>query len=66
VEGIVTYFTDMGGFGFINGEDKENYFVHYSNIIMEGFQTLQIDDIVEFEPSKNKKGLIAINVKLIK
>lgn len=66
MEGIVSHFSDKGGFGFIHGEDKKNYFVHYSNIIMEGFQTLQIDNIVEFEPSQNKKGLVAINVKIIK
>ena len=66
MEGIVVAFSDKKGFGFIFGEDEEKYFVHYSEIVMDGFQTLQIDDIVEFDPSENKKGLTAKNVRKVK
>ena len=63
MEGIVISYSDIKGFGFILGEDQERYFVHYSNILMDGFQTLQIEDIVEFDPDENEKGLYAKNVR---
>ncbi len=66
MEGVVIRFSDMKGFGFILGEDNERYFVHYSEIQMEGFQTLQIEDIVEFDPDKGPKGLNAKNVRKLK
>ncbi len=62
MEGVVISFSDMKGFGFILGEDNKQYFVHYTEIQMEGFQTLQIENIVQFDPSEGKKGLKAKNV----
>ena len=51
------------GYGFITGEDNVDYFVHHSNISMEGYRKLVDGQSVEFEPSKNEKGQSAINVK---
>jgi CspA family cold shock protein len=65
MEGMVTMYSDRKGFGFILGEDNNNYFVHYSSIAMDGFQTLQIEDTVEFDPAQGKKGLVAKNVKKV-
>ena len=60
--GIIKFFNSTKGFGFIkeNGTDKE-YFVHATGLIDE----VQENDEVEFELTEGKKGLNAINVKLI-
>lgn len=44
-------------------DDGNDYFVHYSNIKGDGFRKLKEFDEVEFEPSKNEKGFIALNVE---
>ncbi len=61
-KGKVKFFNESKGFGFIAEEDSENeYFVHISGLIDE----IHEDDVVEFELTEGKKGLNAINVKLI-
>lgn len=61
-KGTVKFFNDSKGFGFIKDEssDKE-YFVHVSGLIDE----IREDDEVEFELTEGKKGLNAVNVKVI-
>lgn len=52
------------GYGFIKPDDDSNdIFIHYSDIVMEGFKVLHKDDTVEYEIGSNIKGLPkAINV----
>ena len=52
------------GFGFIESSGKD-YFVHFSNIISEGFKTLEEGAAVLFKPNQGKKGLEAQEVELI-
>lgn len=61
-KGTVKFFNDTKGFGFISeeGTDKE-HFVHVSGLIDE----IQEGDAVEFELKEGKKGLNAVNVKVI-
>lgn len=64
--GKVKFFNDEKGYGFIiSDENKEEYFVHYSQILMEGHKTLKNGQIVEFEPivDENTNKLKAFNVK---
>jgi len=63
-QGIVKWFDDQRGFGFIKAEDKE-YFVHYKGISGTGFKTLKEGDQVRFETEKSPKGLTAVNVQII-
>jgi CspA family cold shock protein len=62
MNGKVKFFDEKKGFGFIleHGTDKE-YFVHATGCI----DTIKKDDVVEFEVTQGKKGMNAINVKLI-
>ena len=61
-KGTVKFFNNSKGFGFITeDESKTDYFVHISGVIDE----IKDGDIVEFELTEGKKGLNAVNVKLI-
>ena len=62
MNGTVKFYNAKMGYGFVQGEDDQSYFVHQSNIKMDGFRRLSKNDNVEFVPDKNEKGLIALNV----
>jgi len=60
--GTVKFFNDEKGFGFITEEgSSKDHFVHISGLIDE----IREGDEVEFELTEGKKGLNAINVKVI-
>lgn len=61
--GKVKWFNNTKGFGFITSEDGTDAFVHYTDIIGDGFRTLEEGDTVEFEVSQGPKGLKALNVQ---
>jgi len=63
MKGRVKWFSTNKGFGFILGDDKKDYFVHFKQIMCEGFKTLDEGDNVIFEAGKSDKGLVALNVK---
>lgn len=63
--GIVKWFSDVKGYGFITGEDGKDYFVHYKNILMDGRKTLTEGQKVSFDSEDTSKGTQAINVNLI-
>lgn len=60
--GRVKWFNDSKGFGFIEQDDGEDVFVHYSVIEMDGFRTLAEGSMVDFEVTKGDKGLQATRV----
>ncbi|MFT4172745.1 MAG: cold-shock protein [Rhodocyclaceae bacterium] len=62
-KGIVKWFNESKGFGFIQPEDGgEDLFVHYSCIQGAGFRTLKDGQAVEFETTRGPKGLQASTV----
>jgi len=61
--GSVKWFSDTKGFGFIKQDAGSDVFVHYSQLQMDGFKTLQENQRVEFDVVKTPKGLEAHNVK---
>ncbi len=61
-EGIVKWFNDAKGYGFIMREKGPDVFVPHSAIIAEGFRTLSEGDRVRFEVWEGPKGLQAKNV----
>lgn len=61
-KGTVKFFNESKGFGFIIEDgSKTDYFVHVSGLIDE----IREGDVVEFELKEGKKGLNAVNVKVI-
>ncbi|KPJ53902.1 cold-shock protein [candidate division TA06 bacterium DG_24] len=60
--GRVKWFNENKGYGFIEREDGEDVFVHFSAIQEEGFKTLTEGQEVEFEIVEGDKGLQASNV----
>jgi CspA family cold shock protein len=61
-EGTVKWFDDRKGFGFVGRENGEDVFVHFSNVNMEGFKSLEQGDKVSFDVKKTDRGLQAVNV----
>ncbi len=62
--GQVKWFNDKKGFGFIiPDEGGDDVFVHYSNIDMDGFKTLQEGQKVEYEITQGRKGPEASKVR---
>jgi len=61
--GIVKWFSDQKGYGFIRQDGvDEDIFVHHTAIKMEGFRTLTLGETVEFEINQDERGMKAINV----
>jgi CspA family cold shock protein len=61
-KGVVKWFNDKKGYGFIQQDGGSDVFVHYSAIQGQGFKTLQEGQKVEFELSTDEKGSKAHNV----
>jgi cold shock protein len=60
--GVVKWFNNAKGYGFISRDGGVDLFVHHSAIVMEGFHTLDEGDAVTFEVVEGPKGLQATNV----
>ena len=65
VEGVVKWFSDQKGFGFIEQEDGADVFVHHSGINASGFRTLREGDRVTFDIEEGGKGPRAVNVTVV-
>jgi len=62
-EGIVKWFNDSKGYGFLTPSNGgKDLFVHMNEIKMEGFKTLKEGQEVNFEDGVSDKGPCAINV----
>jgi CspA family cold shock protein len=61
--GIVKWFSDKKGYGFIEQEEGGDIFVHYSAITMNGFKTLSEGERVQFEVEVGERGPAAKNVE---
>ncbi len=61
--GVVKWFDEKKGYGFISRKTGGDVFVHYSDISGQGFRSLKEGDNVEFSIKQNRKGQAAAEVK---
>jgi cold shock protein len=64
-EGTVKWFNAKKGFGFLERDNGDDVFVHFSAIQTDGFRTLNEGDKVKFDIVEGEKGPSAANVKRI-
>ncbi len=62
MHGKVKWFNDDKGYGFIEYDNLEDIFVHYSAIVKDGYKTLSEGSLVNFKLIETPKGLQAIDV----
>ncbi len=62
MKGVVKWFNDAKGFGFIEHTSGKDVFVHYSVIESQGFKTLKDGEEVSYEIQEGPKGLHAVKV----
>ncbi|MBR3161149.1 MAG: cold shock domain-containing protein [Bacilli bacterium] len=65
MESRVKWFNDIKGYGFIDNNQLDDIFVHYSQVNKEGYKSLNSGDIVQFDLITTDKGYQARNVSLI-
>jgi CspA family cold shock protein len=63
--GKVKWFSTEKGYGFIQQEDGQDVFVHFTAIVGEGFRSLSEGDVVQFEIVEGERGPQAANVTKI-
>ena len=65
LQGTVKWFNESKGFGFIEQDNGDDVFVHFSAIESDGFKTLKEGQKVQFEIVDGKKGPAAANVTVL-
>ena len=66
VRGRVKWFNNEKGYGFIEYKENEDIFVHYSQILQDGYKSLNQGDNVYFDLIETEKGFQAQNVQAIR
>ena len=64
-QGTVKWFNAEKGYGFVQQDEGQDVFVHYSQIQTDGFRTLDEGQRVEFDVSQGQKGPQADNLRVI-
>jgi CspA family cold shock protein len=65
MNGTVKWFNAEKGFGFVTGEDGNDAFAHFSQIMSDGFKSLDENQNVSYDVVKGPKGLQAENITVI-
>ena len=63
-DGVVKWFDNTKGFGFIEQEGGPDVFVHFSGIAGDGYKSLEEGSKVTFDVEQGPKGPAAVNVSM--
>ena len=63
MRGKVKSFSNEKGYGFIAAENGKDVFFHYSQLVMEGYKSIDSDRFVEFDLVETERGLQAHNIR---
>ena len=61
--GTVKWFNNQKGYGFLSDSEGKDIFVHYSNLNMDGFKTLEEGQAVSYDLTEGARGMQAANVQ---
>ena len=64
-EAVVSFFNDSKGFGFASDAKGDDLFIHFSNIVGDGFKSLSQGQKITFEEATGPKGREARNVRVV-
>ncbi len=64
-QAVVSFFNDSKGFGFASDERGDDLFIHFSNIVGEGFKSLSQGQTITFDEARGPKGREAKNVRVV-
>jgi superfamily II DNA/RNA helicase/cold shock CspA family protein len=64
-EAVVSFFNDSKGFGFASDDKGDDLFIHFSNIVGDGFKSLAQGQKITFEEATGPKGREARNVRVV-
>ncbi len=64
-EAVVSFFNDSKGFGFASDDKGDDLFIHFSNIVGDGFKSLAQGQKIMFEEAQGPKGREARNVRVV-
>ena len=64
-EAVVSFFNDSKGFGFASDDKGDDLFIHFSNIVGDGFKSLSQGQKITFEEASGPKGREARNVRVV-
>jgi CspA family cold shock protein len=65
MRGVVKWFNNAKGYGFVGRDDGPDVFAHYSAIAGDGYRTLEEGNLIEFEIVEGPKGPQAANVRRV-
>lgn len=65
MRGKVISFNKNKGYGFITTDNGDDLFFHYSELVMDGFKKIDVDQLVEFDVEETDRGLRAIKIHKI-
>ena len=65
VNGTVLRFNRVKGYGFVTDDSNQEFFVHFSNIVGDGYKSLEACSAVKFKLETSPKGMKEVDLELI-
>jgi CspA family cold shock protein len=63
--GVIKFFNDVKGYGFIESDGRESIYVHHASIRKGGYRSLKEGEEVWFDLVEGQRGMEAVNVRKV-